>query len=130
MECPDCGSDTLAFAVPDQYHDALPGDEGGVALCTHCLSMHPAPDVSGDPPDFQQVSDAFPSDGDAALPMALVVGLLSNLALYRSEISDLLTAVERAGTDPLLVLDRLDHDPDIDPATDLAGRRRHLEQLL
>jgi hypothetical protein len=62
--------------------------------------------------------------------MVLVVGLLSTLALYRAEISDLLAVVERAGTDPLLVLDRLDRDPDIDPATDLAGRRRQLEQLL
>jgi hypothetical protein len=62
--------------------------------------------------------------------MALVVGLLANLALYRSEISDLLERVERAGTDPLLVLDRLARDPDLEPAVDLTGRRRQLEQLL
>jgi hypothetical protein len=64
------------------------------------------------------------------VPMALLVGLLSNLALYRSEISALLERVEREGTDPLLVLDRLAHDPDVQTDLDLAGRRRQLEQLL
>jgi hypothetical protein len=39
--------------------------------------------------------------------MALVVGLLSSLAVYRQEISALLEVVERAGVDPLLVVDRL-----------------------
>jgi hypothetical protein len=92
--------------------------------------MHPAAETPSTVPDFQQLSDAFPSNREAALPMVLVVGLLSNLALYRAEISDLLGAVERAGADPLLVLDRLDRDPDIDPETDLSGRRRQLEQLL
>ena len=130
MDCPDCGSDTLAFLVPDQYRDVLPGEEDGVAVCTHCLTMHPASDALHETPDFQRISDAFPSNRDAALPMVLVVGLLSNLALYRTEISDLLTAVERAGTDPLLVLDRLARDPALEPATDLSGRRRQLEQLL
>ena len=130
MDCPDCGAPMLSVAVPDQYHDALPGDEDGVALCTHCLGMSPAPDPPVDPPDFQQISDAFPSSPDGAVPMALLVGLLSNLALYRSEISNLLADVERAGTDPLLVLDRLAHDDALDPAVDLAGRRTQLEQLL
>ena len=130
MDCPDCGSDTLAFAVPEQYRDTLPGQERGVAVCTNCLAVHPAPDVSEGLPDFQRISDAFPSNREAALPMALLVGLLPNLALYRAEISELLDAVERAGADPLLVLDRLAHDPDVDPETDLAGRRRQLEQLI
>lgn len=130
MDCPDCGSATLAFAVPEQYRDSLPGEEDSVALCTNCLELHPAPESPATDPDFQGVSDAFPSTLEAALPMALLVGLSSNLALYRAEVSELLAAVERAGTDPLLVLDRLAHDPDLAPATDLAGRRRQLEQLL
>jgi hypothetical protein len=130
MDCPDCGSETLAFAVPEQYRDSLPGTEIGVALCTHCLAMHPAAEPPQEPPDFQQISDALPSNREAALPMVLLVGLLPNLALYRAEISDLLGAVERAGADPLLVLDRLAHDPQLDIETDLAGRRRQLEQLI
>ncbi len=130
MDCPDCGSETVAVPVADERRALLPGEEAGISLCTHCLGMHPAPDPPAEVPDLQTVSDAFPSNPDAAVPMALVVGLLANLALYRSEISDLLVEVERAGTDPLLVLDRLARDPNLEPAVDLAGRRMQLEQLL
>lgn len=129
MTCLDCGRNTLAFTVPEQYRDALPGEERSVTVCTHCLELHPATDTPTAVPDFQRISDAFPSNNEAALPMVLAVGLLSNLALYRAEISDLLGAVERAGTDPLLALDRLADDPELDPETDLRGRRRQLEQL-
>jgi len=130
MNCPTCGGATVSFAVPEDLAAYLPGAEGAAALCTRCLTLHP---VEGEPngdASFEAVSDAFPTNSDAAVPMALLVGLLENLALYRSEISDLLELVERAGTDPLLVLDRLAHDPDIDAEADLAGRRRQLEQLL
>ncbi len=130
MDCPDCGARTLAVPVPEEYRPSLPGDDPGVAVCRQCLRLQPDPDPPAEMPDFQELSDAFPSNREAALPMVLVVGLLENLALYRSEISDLLGAVERAGTDPLLVLDRLARDPDLDPAANLADRRRHLEQLL
>jgi len=130
MDCPDCGGGTLSFPVPAKYRSLLPGEEPGAALCRQCLSLHPEPDPPGEPPEFRRVSGAFPANPDAAVPMALVVGLLDSLALYRSEIGDLLAAAERAGTDPLLVLDRLARDPDLEPAVDLAGRRRQLEQLL
>lgn len=130
MDCPECGAETVAVPVPEEFQSALPGDEPGVALCQRCLTIHPEPDPPAEPPDLQTVSEAFPSDPAAAVPMALLVGLVENLALYRAEISDLLERVERAGTDPLLVLDRLDRDPALDPAADLGGRRRQLEQLL
>jgi len=142
MDCPDCGSPTVAFDA-GEYADALPGrgrggaDEGGgdgegagVALCTRCLALHPDADPPAESPDFQRVSDAFPANPEAAVPLALLVGLLENLALYRAEIADLLDAVERAGTDPLLALDRLAADDGIETDVDLAGRRRQLEQLL
>ena len=135
MDCPDCGSPTVAFDA-GEYADVLPGggdgngDAAGVALCTHCLALHPATDPPAEPPDFQRVSDAFPATPDAAVPLALLVGLLENLALYRAETADLLDAVERAGTDPLLALDRLAADDGIDAAVDLSGRRKQLEQLL
>lgn len=139
MNCPDCGSPTVAFDA-GEYADALPGggrgESGGdgsgtaVALCTRCLGLHPDAEPPADPPDFQRVSDAFPTDPAAAVPLAVLVGLLENLALYRAEIADLLGAVERAGTDPLLALDRLAADESIESAVDLAGRRRQLEQLL
>jgi len=130
MDCPDCMAGTLAFPVPAEYRSLLPGEEPGAALCRQCLSLYPEPDPPGEPPEFRRVSDAFPANPDAAVPVALVVGLLDSLALYRSEIGDLLAAAERAGTDPLLVLDRLARDPDLEPAVDLAGRRRQLEQLM
>ncbi len=130
MDCPDCGAKTASFRVPSEFRSALPGEEPGAALCRQCLSLSPDPNPPAQQPDFQRISGAFPASTDAAVPMALVVGLLENLALYRSEIGDLLAHVERAGTDPLLVLDRLARDPDLEPATDLDGRRRQLEQLL
>lgn len=130
MDCPECGSEVTAFAVPAAYREFLPGDEPGVALCTRCLSLQPVADPPAGPPAFEDVSDAVPGDEEAAVPLAIMLGLLSNLALYREEISTLLADVERAGVDPLLVLDRLAADPEIDAAVDLRGRRRQLEQLL
>lgn len=128
MECQECSAATIKFAVPNEYDSYLPGEEQFVALCTRCLAVQPATE-SEENPDFGRVSDSFPS-GEAAIPLALLVGLLENLALYRSEITELLGAVERAGTDPLLALDRLAQDPDIETDLDLSGRCRQLEQLL
>lgn len=130
MDCPSCGAPTVAFTVPVALTQQLPGSESATALCTRCLDLHPIDSAPATAPDFQEVSDAFPADPEAAVPMAVLVGLLDNLALYRSEIAGLLERVERAGTDPLLVLDRLARDPDVDAAADIAGRRRQLEQLL
>lgn len=129
MDCPACGAPTVAFAVPADLREYLPGEDPGAALCTTCLHLHPVTDPPADTPDFERVSDAFP-DGEAAIPMALLVGLLDSLAQYRSEITALLERVERAGTDPFLVVDRLADDPGIDAAADLRRRRHQLEQLL
>ena len=130
MDCPDCGAPLLPFSVPSDLQPFLPGEETAAAICRRCLALHPVEEAVSERPDFQQVSDAFPASEEAALPMALLVGLLPNLALYRAEISELLARVERAGSDPLLVLDRLAHDDAIETDLDLAGRRRQLEQLL
>ena len=130
MDCPDCGAEALAFAVPEECREAVSGDEPGVAICTRCLALHPVADPPEAAPDFQRVSEAMPADPEAALPMAIAVGLLRNLALNRSEIGDLLDQVERAGSDPMLVLDRLAADETLETDLDLRGRRRQLEQLL
>ena len=131
MNCPDCGNETVAFAVPDEYRDLAPDEHEAVALCTTCLALHPTasadPDSDSDP-DFAAVSDDFPT-GAAAIPMALAVGLLDSLALHRSEVEGLLRRVESAGTDPLLVLDRLAADPALDPQVDLGTRRKQVEQF-
>jgi hypothetical protein len=129
MDCSDCGATTLSVPVPAELRGSLPDGEPGVALCRRCLVTHPDPDPPADPPDLQRVSNAFPTNAGAAVPVALAVGLLDSLAVHRSEIDDLLACAERSGADPLLVLDRLARDSDLDPAVDLAGRRRQLEQL-
>lgn len=130
MDCPDCGASVLTFTVPETYREHLPGDEPGVGICTHCLAFSPVEDPPADLPDFQRISDAFPSNDEAAVPMALALGLLERFALYRSEIATLFEHVERAGADPMLVVDRLASDETVDSAVDLAGRRRQLEQLV
>ena len=130
MNCPECGDDVIAFAVEPALHEYLPGEESGAALCPHCLIVRPVSDPSTGSPDFTPLGDAFPAEGDAAVPMALLLGLLSSLALYREEIAALLERVERAGVDPLLVIDRLDDDPSIESEVDLDRRRHQLEQLL
>lgn len=129
MDCPHCETALVTFAVPPEYQEHLPGSESAAGLCPRCLSLEPVEESAGEPA-FDRLGDAFPTTREAALPLALLVGLLSNLALYRSEIATLLEAVERAGTDPLLVLDRLDRDPAVETDIDLSGRRRQLEQLL
>jgi len=130
MDCPECGSDTIVFAVEPDLREFLPGEEPGAALCPRCLSVRPVTEPPDSAPDFAPLGDAFPSKTDAAVPMALLLGLVSSLALYRTEIAALLERVERAGVDPLLVLDRLDDDPSIESEVDLARRRHQLEQLL
>jgi len=130
MACPECGAEMVAFAVPPEYRETLPGEAPGAALCTRCLTLQPVDDPPEGPPDLAAVSDEIHADPAAAVPLALLLGLIENLALYRAEITELLATVERAGIDPLLVLDRLAADPGIDAAADLQGRRRQLEQLL
>ena len=129
MDCQDCGATTVPFAVPAEFVDCVPGSESTVALCPRCLALQPASEPAEDPA-FERVSDEFPTNPDAAVPLALLLGLIENLALYRAEITELLEAVERAGTDPLLALDRLAADPTIETELELSGRRRQLEQLL
>jgi hypothetical protein len=130
MTCPDCGAPTLSFSVPEQYRDALHGEQAGAEVCTRCFTLRPVADSPDDVPDFSTISDAVPSNDEAAVPFVLMVGLLPSLATNRAEVSELLASVERAGADPLLALDRLADDPTVDAAVDLRGRRRQLEQLL
>jgi hypothetical protein len=130
MDCSECGHPVRCFTVPADLRTLLPGDAPGAGICTHCLQLHPVDDPPTDDPDLQRISDAFPSNAAAAVPMALAVGLLDQFALYRSEIATLFEHVERAGADPMLVVDRLSSDESIDSHVDLAGRRRQLEQLI
>jgi len=130
MPCTHCGGDLLSLPVPADLREYLPDGTEGVSLCRDCLAMAPVDGPPADVPDLTKLDDAFPSNPDAAVPMALLVGLLDSLALHRAEITALLERVERAGTDPLLVVDRLAERYGADAHVDLAARRRQLEQLL
>ena len=130
MDCPDCQTPMLQFPVDDEYREHVPEGASGAALCPTCLVLEPDDNPPAEPPDFEAVGDAFPTSADAAVPMALGIGLLTSLALYRSEISALFSVVEEAGADPMLVLDRLAATGSVDSQIDLRGRKRQLEQLL
>ncbi|WP_339102220.1 DUF6276 family protein [Haloterrigena salinisoli] len=130
MACTACSSPTVVFSIPEEYREHAPGESPAGTLCTRCLNVDPEGAGPLEEPDFTRVSDAYPTDPDAAVPFALAVDLCSSLATNRAAIEDLLEAVERAGTDPLLVLDRLLDDPDVEPYIDLERRRHQLEQLL
>lgn len=126
MDCPECGTAAVAFAVPLSARDAAPGDVA--ALCPSCLALVEA-DVPDDPPDFSRVVESFP-DGEAGATMAVAVGLLAeSVVLNREAVVRLLEAVQDAGEDPWLVLERLAASPTVQPETDVGRARRQLEQL-
>ncbi|MFC6757130.1 MULTISPECIES: DUF6276 family protein [Haloarcula] len=130
MSCSHCGGALVAVPVRADLREYLPGDAPAVALCRACLAMEPADESPDDVPNLTDLDDAFPASADAAVPMALLVGLLDSLAVHRAEITALLERVERAGTDPLLAVDRLADSYGDDAHVDLGRRRHQLEQLL
>lgn len=130
MPCPECGGDELVFPVPDRLADYLPDDRPYAALCTDCLHVAPEDAGPADLPDFTTVHDVFPDDREAAAAIACLLAVLDSLVLYRSEADALATIAETRGADVMLVLDRLAHDPDIDPWFDLDRRAGQLEQLI
>lgn len=134
MACSECGAaPTIVVLVPDEFREYAPANASAITICHRCLTVEPAPDETvgaDDDPDFARISDAFPTQPARAIPLALAISLCSSLATNRAAIESLLEAVERAGADPLLVIDRLCADPNVEPAIDLGRRRHQLEQLL
>ncbi|NGM70207.1 hypothetical protein G6M89_14510 [Natronolimnobius sp. AArcel1] len=127
--CASCDAPTIPFALPAEYRSHVPDD--AASICTRCLSHEAAAERhASDEPDFSRISDAFPTRLERAIPLALALGLCSSVATNREAIESLLRAVERAGADPLLVIDHLCADPEIEPAIDLERRQHQLEQLL
>ncbi|WP_257301006.1 DUF6276 family protein [Haloarchaeobius sp. FL176] len=129
MQCSNCRSDTVAFAVPDDVSEYAPGNGSAAAICTSCLNVF-AVESPDEDADLSEVSEAFEVDEEAAVEMALVVGLLSSLALNRSKIETLLEHVEDRGVDPMLVLEELQADASLQPAVAIGRRRSQLEQLM
>ncbi|WP_408956932.1 DUF6276 family protein [Natrinema sp. 74] len=138
MACSECGTSTISFSLPDEYREYAPSAAAVVTVCPRCLTLEPAAEsetvpneaTASERPAFDRISDAFPTQPERAVPLALAIGLCTSLATNRTEIELLLREVERVGTDPLLVLDRLIADPSVEPAIDLKRRRHQLEQLL
>jgi hypothetical protein len=119
----------VTFEVPEAFREHAPEGAVRAALCPECLTLAAAEREAASDPRFDRVSSAFPT-GEAAVPLALAVGMLDSLALNRRAIEELLVAVEERGTDPLLVLDRLHAQGGVQPAFDLERRRHQIGQLL
>lgn len=129
MDCPACGADTVAFAVPEAHREAAPAPEA--ALCPTCLTLSPAEGdaLAPEDADFTRIIEAFP-EGEAGAAMAIAVGLLvDSLALNRDAVKPLFDAVSDAGGDPWLVLERLAVAGTVQPDVDLGKLRRQLDQL-
>ncbi len=122
----------IVFEVPTGYRAFVPDEPTVVAVDPVTLSLEPvaSDSITGEEPAFDRISDAFPTDPERAIPLALALGLCDSLAMHRAAIESLLRETERAGTDPLLVIDRLLADPTVEPAIDLERRAHQLEQLL
>lgn len=128
MECPDCGSNTVTFAVPEDLREHAPEENDFAALCASCLRVHRADDGEKSP-DFDAVGEFFP-DEHGGVALALLLGKLDSLALNRSAIEDLSEQAEGYGADVLLTLDRLDTAGSVQPYFDLDRRRAQVSQLL
>jgi hypothetical protein len=128
MTCPDCDADRVVLPVSDDYREFAPEDSTHVSVCRACLRIRPA-DGEADTDDPTALGDWIPA-GDVGVGVVLLVALLDSLALNRSRIETLVARLERDGTDPLLVLDRLAAVARIDPFVDLDRRRPQLRQFL
>lgn len=125
-DCPDCGADSVAVAVPESLADYADGP--AVALCSRCLRTRAVEDGAAEP-TFDAVVGAFP-DGEAGVAVALALGKLGSLALNRTEIVALCEHAERAGADVLLTLDRLAAAGSVEPHFDIDRRRSQLRDFL
>lgn len=130
MQCSECRGEVIAFTVPADLDEYAPGD--AATICTECLAVRAAsPENAQDASEvrFDEIVEAFPS-GTAGVRMALVVGLLSSLALNRSKIETLVEDLATDGVDAMLVLETLESAPGLQPQIAIGRRRHQLEQLM
>lgn len=130
MDCPDCGTEVVVFAVPPDLREVAPEREAA-AICPRCLALVGADPADVPPdPEFSRIVESFP-DGEAGAVMSIAVGLLvESLALNRRTVADLLERVQEAGVDPWLLLERIDASPTVQADADVGRARDQLEQLL
>jgi len=129
MDCSACETPLVAFEVPPALREHAPGEGAAAGICPNCLRTEAVPETELTDAAFSRVSPAMPT-GEAGAGLALALGLLDSLALDRAAVVACCEFVERAGGDPLLTLDRLADDPDLDPHVDLDRRRTQLRSLL
>jgi len=119
-----------AFEVPAELREYAPGD--AATICTQCLTVSAANPENAQPASevrFEDVVESFPN-GTGGVRMALVVGMLSSLALNRSNIEALVEELAADGVDAMLVLEDLEHDASLQPRVAIGRRRHQLEQLM
>jgi len=130
MQCSECRGDVTAFEVPEDLREYAPGD--AATICTQCLSVSaakPENAQSASEVRFEEIVESFPN-GTAGVRMALLVGMLSSLALNRSEIETLVEDLANDGIDAMLVLEDLEDEGSLQPRVAIGRRRHQLEQLM
>lgn len=127
MDCPECGTEMVAFAAPAVARGAAPGDVA--AICPKCLELVQTETADPDP-DFSRIVESFP-EGETGATMAIAVGLLvESLALNRTVVVELFESIQDENVDPWLVIERLAASPTIQSGVDLGRARDQLEQLM
>jgi hypothetical protein len=130
MQCSECRGDVTVFEVPGELREYAPGE--AASICTQCLTVAAADPVnaqSAEEVQFEDVVASFPS-GENGVRMALVVGMLSSLALNRAKIEAVVADLETDGVDAMLVLEDLEGESSLQPRVALGRRRKQLGQLM
>lgn len=128
--CSQCRADAVGVTIPDRIRQYAQIDSPYASVCRVCLTVDLLEDEPTGDETLTVISDAFPDDEELAAMVAVVVGLLDSLALYRRDIQAVVDELEAAGVDALLVLERLADDQSLTPSLDLDRRVHQLEQLL
>ncbi len=118
------------FEVPADLREFAPGD--AASICTQCLTVTAADPANAQPAGevrFEDIVESFPPE-TAGVRMALVVGMLSSLALNRSNIETLVEDLAADGVDAMLILEDLEGEGSLQPRVAIGRRRKQLEQLM
>lgn len=130
MQCSECRGEVIPFAVPSELRGYAPGE--AATICSQCLAVQAANPKNAQPASetrFEEIVESFPN-GESGVRMALIVGLLSSLALNRSEIETLVAELADDGVDALLVLEDLENASSLQPRISVGRRRHQFEQLM
>lgn len=130
MKCSNCGAELISFIIPEELHEYAPNNRSYSAVCQHCLQIESIQNRPKKTPIFNIISDEIPKNPEVAILIVLLVNLLSSIALNKDKILALIEQIEQKGVDPILILNRLAADPQINPKIDLNRRRSQLLQII